>query len=118
MLIMNESFTRIDQEVLANNGTVVLYTVPAGYSLFLSESMLHASIIGIGYGSLVIRDTLDATVRTINQLGVASAIAAVISDHNHYPDYIEVPAGYDVAVVSSAAPLTVIGGISGLLTVE
>jgi hypothetical protein len=96
----------------ALNATVVVHTVTAGKTLFLVQANLVPLAHTSSYSRMYIRDGADALWFYLcganNQAGLTWACP---SFEPMIP--LEVPAGYDLVVVSGAATVTVQGSIFG-----
>lgn len=96
-----------------DNGTVIIHTVTAGKTLYLCHYMWSIWNIsgGNGWGRLQVRDAGDAQVYLIVDSGAADDFAYGISGNFNPP--LEVPAGYDICVISGQADCWVSGFIHG-----
>lgn len=108
--------TRINEEAeQAGEGNSIIYTVPVGKIFFMSVSGIAAfnSAGGGNTAGVGVRNDSD-----VHQFFVCfhyfSAQSEESDAHGYFPA-IEVPAGYDVYVVSSAGNVTVLGQAFGWL---
>lgn len=105
--------TQILAENTATNATVIVRTVPAGKKFFLIESMLSTNGGAAGIAQVAIRDAADAHVRYINRIDSLSAVGAAPADHFEPGWPVELPAGYDITVISGVGALIAEAGIFG-----
>lgn len=103
---------QVAESNVANNNTVVLYTVGAGKVLYITDWAIGVVGNFSGEGYLCVRDNLAAVQY---EFCFARCIAGVLmrglTSSTFYP--IEVPATWDVAVYSGVAGLTIRGFIHG-----
>jgi hypothetical protein len=104
--------TQITKYNTALNNTVIIHTVTAGKTLYLVSAQIFTPNVGAVYGTLFIRDTLDAI--TMYLAGIINTPTGAVSGQlwTSYPP-LEVAAGYDICVLSSAAGVNYIGSIFG-----
>lgn len=95
------------------NATGIVYTVPAGKLLLLTYAMLQCNGDAAGSGELYIRDLGDVLVWTILRVRCKTSVGAYPCVCSPFVYPIEIPAGYDVAVISGASGLDVCGAIAG-----
>ncbi len=99
----------------ATNETTVVYTVPAGKKFYLIESTLHVTAGAVGFAEVRIRNDSDVIQRHTNSIFI-TILQVAPADH-FCPNWpIELPAGWDIAVISSVAGLTVECDIFGYET--
>jgi hypothetical protein len=98
--------TQILAEDSAVNATQVVYTVPAGKRFYLISSDLDTDAGAVGIVSAVIQDGTPTIQKYINQIRVGATAQVIHMDHSplNYP--IEIPAGWEIAVISDTALLT------------
>lgn len=98
-----------------NTGEIGFYTVPAGKILFISGISLSTrqSAAQQGKGYLIVRDDQDTPL--YSPLYLAMETAGQIADSQTYVPAIEVPAGYDIAIVSNAANCDATAEVTGWL---
>jgi len=116
MKVHDPNAERIVLRVEAENETSIVYTVPAGHIFWLEECDLSPWEFGVGFCAMFIRDELDVTVRGLASITISTEIGAVTSDHATFPSLLELPAGYDICVMSNTADIDAMGSISGFLT--
>ena len=108
--------TRIDVAVVGVENTItILYTVPAGYKLFIDSLWLslYNDSASTTTGALYIRNGSDVLVYYLAYLNLITK-----REGNHsqsFPVAVEVSAGYDICVRSFLAALIVNAGIHGWL---
>lgn len=96
----------------ANNNTVILHTVSAGKTFFLTACSLRGNYVVSGWGALSVFDDVAALKYRI--LGVTNYVNTTpqsVSLSLFYP--IEIPGNWSIRVRSSAASYTVDAFISG-----
>ncbi len=100
----------------ANNGTVVIYTVPVGKILLLFNSRLsgEGSIIGGGAVLLWLTNAVPANLYLIEHLPFTGTLSHTVIGHSRFVP-IPCPAGYTITVASPAATQWGYGGIEGIL---
>ncbi len=109
--------TQIFLEVGVTNGTAIVYTVPADKLLYLIEASLHLTSVNpaTGLAEVSVRNAADEHVRDLCSIDIGSNPPFVPTDHFEPAYFVEVPAGYDIVVTSSAASLAAEGDIFGFL---
>jgi len=104
--------TQIAANVFVDNVTTIIYTVSAGKTLYLCHAILASTSIVAGNGVLKIRDAVDA-----DWIHLARAYQTALSWGQNYsiPFWppLEIPALYDVVVLSNAVGCSWLGGIHG-----
>jgi len=101
--------TQILDEGTATNATVIIYTVPANKIFWLMEALLTVDGGAAGQARIEIRNATDVHVRDVCRIEVVTAVGVAPSDH-FQPQYaIEIPAGYDITIISGAASLVAEG---------
>jgi len=96
----------------AVNATEVLYAVPAGKILYLTHMAIHVESDIAGSGYMHIRD--GGGITQYFGIAVKNIVGgSFCSNSESFWPPIEMPASWDVAVVSSIAALIVIGSIHG-----
>jgi hypothetical protein len=98
---------------LAVDATQIIYTVPAGKVLHLTNAMIFASSLAVGHGYIFIRNVADVPVLYLVQFRYISGAGMGTGHANQYWPPIEVLEGYDIAITSGAAGLTLFGNIHG-----
>lgn len=94
------------------NGTLILHTVTAGMIFYLTFFTFNLYATSTGHSAkLLVRDDEDVDQYNISTAAV-SAIRYVLQACNINPP-IEIPAGYDICLVSNNAALTVYASIHG-----
>jgi len=96
----------------AVNNTVIIHTVTAGKNLYLVTAQIFTVNSVAAYGNLWVRDGADATWLYLGGLVSAAGQAIPGQTWYSYPP-VEVPAGYDICVVSTALAFNVVGSIFG-----
>lgn len=93
--------TQIIKQFGVISGTAIVHTVTAGKVFYLCECLLSTfnSVSSYGYG--FIRDGADALIRRIIAMRVQAG-STFVGPHNTFWPPIEIPAGYDICVLSSA----------------
>jgi len=104
--------TQIIKQDSVANGNVVIYTVPSGKTLYLCEATILTDSQVTGNIGLLLRNASDIAVRYICYVA-AQANATIKADHNHFWPPMEIQAGFNFLLLSSAAGLTVYGSIFG-----
>lgn len=99
----------------SGQGTVVVYTVPAGKILYISSAYLTSRLTAAvaTYTWMITRNVADVT-----QVHMLSAYYSVVDAKTFAIPYVpalELPAGYDVAIYVHSATLSSRGGIFGWL---
>lgn len=86
---------------IANNSTVIIYTVAANYELLLSRYFLTGYSASTVIGSLLIYNTVPALVHTIDKIYI------IANNHQHAGGNIipplVLPTGYTIRVFSNLA---------------
>jgi hypothetical protein len=105
--------TQVSKQAIATNQTTIIHTVTAGKILHLLNALLHLTAAAVGNASILVRDGSDVTVRHLAGVRVGAT-----TQNDGVPQFnpampMEIPAGYDVCVVSSIAGLTAEGDIFG-----
>jgi hypothetical protein len=86
----------------AENGTAIVYTVPAGKTLFLC-SVLHSYLgIAISESSVGVRNAADVLQYLLSNILVATLTLSNVIALPFWPP-VEIPALYDITVASPAA---------------
>ena len=84
----------------ANNATVIVYTVPAGKTLYITHYAVQCTPNLAGSGYFAIRNELDVLTYRFQYLeNIVGAPSLIESCSFVYP--VEVPAGYDLYVNSN-----------------
>ena len=107
--------TQITVSGNAAAATVVIYTVPANQTLYISSCFCHVSTVSTtGLGYLFITNAADVTQYYLGGSDQVFATGAV--NHGYGIPYpVLVPAGYKVKLYSSVNVVTITGGIHGWL---
>ena len=107
--------TQITESDTATLGTTVLYTVPTAKKLFL----ISGSVSGLGAtgeASLVVRNGSAVVQYVIGSQITLSAVGIHIASR-HEPSFpMELPATWDIAVISDTAAHVATGSIFGMET--
>lgn len=94
------------------DGTFILHTVTAGKTLFLCGMTFENNDSGTGHvGTLRVRNDTDVAQYDLAQVFI-DAIGQIITSKSYWPP-LEIPALWDVVVISSAAGLDTRGFIHG-----
>ncbi len=93
---------QIAKDAQASDSTVICHTVSAGKTFFLTK-FIFSSGWGAGLGTLVVRNASDVPQYTIASLQFSSAAGAPGVTPGFFNPPLEIPAGWDLAVISSAA---------------
>lgn len=95
----------------ADNGTTVLYTVPASTLFYLTDIIGNIRSSAAGEGRIYVRDTGDVFLYPLLWIG------ALIGDGkfccHSFNTALQIPAGYDIILTSNAANCTMYGSITG-----
>lgn len=97
--------TQIAKRAAKSNGTLIVHTVTAGKTFFLSHWRFRVDTTAAAHSGLFfVRDTDDITVYDIDDI-----LMRTVGHYNNavalfHP--IEIPAGYDVCISSSDAALS------------
>ena len=83
-----------------NNTTAIIHTVTAGKTLFLVSCRLMVTATGAGSILLRVRDDEDTFLYTIDRF--YAPINGTWSSPTYFFPPLEIPAGYDIFVLSSA----------------
>lgn len=99
------------ESLSVENATTILYTVTAGRTLHLTTWYLNVNGVAAGEAQLYVRNVADVLQYYLATLPVAVGV----KDHDglSYPISVEIPAGYDVVIRSTAANVYVNGHICG-----
>lgn len=96
---------QIAKYATANNATVILHTVTAGKTFYLSFYTFLGYIAGAGAGvSLIVRNAADVEQYKISVL--RGAVVGQLSQALALDFPLEIPAAYDVCAVSDSANST------------
>ena len=107
-----DNASQIAVRKLANNSTEILHTVTTGKTLYLTAWTFTIDALATGDGILRVRNASDVAVYEIVYTSVRIANERFgLSDGFSPP--LEIPAGYDVVVTSSASNCFVSGFIHG-----
>ena len=90
----------------AVNTTTVVYTVPAGKKFYLISSDLDTDGGAVGIVTGVIQDGTPTIQKNINQIRVGATAQVIPMDHAEPGWPIEIPAAWEIAVISDTALLT------------
>lgn len=104
--------TQITRFVNANGSTVEIYTVTSGKIFYLAEATLRIASQATGYVLIHILNLVPSVWRDICFLR-SQADTSIPADHFFSYPPLEVPAGYEIQVVSSLAGLSAWGSIFG-----
>jgi len=104
--------TQIAKWNIATDETTILHTVTAGKVLYLCTSILTSNTIVAGSIYLQIRDLADAVWFILAKTRQSTTSWGQAFCQTFWPP-LEVPAGYDIVVVSSPGSVTAIGSIFG-----
>lgn len=104
-----------EEDYQAGAGTNAFYTVPAGKILFISNVLIYSrhSATGVTSGKMSVRNVADVEVFTLCKQYYD--IPGQQTNSFFYSPAIEVPAGYDVFLLSNTAALDIGGSIFGWL---
>lgn len=104
--------TQVLKENYVSNATLVLHTVTAGKTLYLCSAYASYYISATGIiGRLFVRDVADFTVYSFSICN-SGALGQMESTPSYNPP-IEIPAGYDICLISGAASMVIRAGIHG-----
>jgi len=94
------------------SGTLVLYTVPSGKTLYITHCWLATHVSDSKYGDIYIRDT-DDNLAYILLMQRSSSNCSALTNSATYLKPIEVPSGYDIVLFNSEGANLVMGGFTG-----
>jgi len=103
---------QVHKEATATNGTSLIYTVPAGKTLYLTHVHLGAVAIAGSWGMVYYRNVADVYVANLVRGVYVGVTTSPPFTANYYPP-LEISAGFDLMVVSNIAGLTLYGDILG-----
>jgi len=103
--------TQITKSVYANNATKIIHTVSSGKSLYLCSVALSVFPTALGEGYIYVRDENDTTQYYILVTRRQENDGEMVSMTFNPP--IQIPAGWDICVVSSATNFKLRGFIFG-----
>lgn len=104
--------TQIGKSASAVNATAIVYTVTAGKTLYLCTASLMTETATVSAGIFSIRDGADVSWLHLT-MGRANTAGYFIAPCVTFWPPLEVPAGYDIVVFSSAALAAWTGSIFG-----
>jgi len=107
-----EDGTQVLQNAGATNNTVAVYTVPAGDIFYLVSWNLSVTVVATGYVYLAVRNA-GAAIQYVCELIKCEAATTIPGRSGMVLPPIELPAGWDIAVLSSAVGLTADASIFG-----
>ena len=104
--------TQVIKSAYKINGTEIIHTVTAGKTLYLKGFFFESSssVSGVA-GALIVRNALDVLeyyLAYCYHRGASEKLAA-----RDYSQPIEIPAGYDICIISGALTLEVLAEIDG-----
>lgn len=102
--------TQVAKYASAINTTAIVYTVTAGKVLHLFHAEVWIAVAAAGQGFLLVRNAADVAQYYFLPILCAAAVMHPCGVANFYPP-VEIPEGWDICVVSSAAVLSVTGEI-------
>lgn len=94
------------------NGTVTLYTVPSGKTLYLTFSTIMTGQLANGFMSLTLYNGAGVFQHYLHLANVSNSGGTSDTSDNYWPP-IEIPENWTIRLVSSIAALTVHGTIHG-----
>ena len=98
----------------ATDETVIVYTVPTGYKLYLCHAILETDAGATGIGRLKVRDENDVEKYTLGWMDVRENNKGVIPGRHFCPCWpVTMTAGQNIAVTSDAASLAAQNDIFG-----
>lgn len=103
--------TQIAKWAYANNSTAIVHTVTTGKTLYLTSIIMSAVPIAAGEAHFSVRDTGDTLAYHLGQTRCLIN-AGFISPASFQPA-LEIPAGYDIYVVSDTANFLALLSIFG-----
>jgi len=99
-------------QIYAESETAIVYTVPAGKVLYLISVELGYRGIAAGRSIIRVRDATDVTVVDMLYDYLQDGSKGDAKTRYFYPP-LEIPAAYDIVIISTVAGLLIQGSIFG-----
>jgi hypothetical protein len=94
--------TQITKDANVAGATAIIHTVTAGKNFYLTFSRCSANIVGSAENRMFVRDAGDAEQYELHYLASGGVDGDFQNEAHSYPYPIEIPAGYDICIVSGA----------------
>jgi len=95
---------QVAKSALATNNTVILHTVTAGKTLFLTTMVYGTDPEAVGLCQMQVRNVADVVQYTIQNF-IPRTTSTSFSGSITFNPPLEIPAGYDIILVSGIAML-------------
>ena len=95
-----------------NNATGIVHTVTASKTFYMTGFQLAYEFTAVGVATFAIRNAIDAQTAVLFQISPAVAHNGSIANSFDFQP-IEIPAEYDIYIISSVAAVTIRAHISG-----
>ena len=104
--------TQIVKEGYADGALVIVWTVTVGKTGFLATVILNAAGLP-GVGTLYVRNAADVYQYSILWGGILTAVGSVMPASASFNPPLEIPAEWDVVMISSAVGFACAGFVFG-----
>jgi len=109
--VLNPNLLAVQEYNEAENSTVIIYTVPAGKTLYITTFHIFIYNVVVGLGAIFARDANDLNSQWI--IGGAYPLGEARSSSINFNIPLVVPALWDICIYSSVASCLCYGGFIG-----